>query len=214
MSRTDYRIFPWLKQHRGAHAGHRGAHALSKQKIVAEGEASVLLDSLPDAARRAAAASGLRAIKVLGKREYGKEIGAEAVRSGWESVAVYREDGTMLLAKDNPNLSKSFHHELAHALDPMGADAKFRLSESPGWLKACGWKEGKIAGRYTLRSTIDNRPVSEYGKGSPWEDFAESFAKYVAGSKFDHRVMQGESSKRYEYMAKFAADLGFPAGGK
>lgn len=219
-------------KHGGAHSGHGGAHAGSggggrgggssgsgggssgggkpaKGNIKAEGKAGELVNGLPPGAQAAAHAAGLKEVKVLGKREYNKEVGTAGVRPGWDSVAVMRNDGTMLLRADNPNLTKSFHHEFAHALDPMNAsNAKYKASEDPTWLAASGWKESKT-GKYTLRSTIINRPTSEYGKSSPWEDFAESFATYTAGSKFDRRVMQGESEKRYEYMQKFASSLGF-----
>lgn len=198
--------------HGGAHASHGGAHAGGKgggkNTIKADGDASGLVAGLPPGARQAAHDSGLREVKVLNKRDYSKEVGTKGVRPGYESMAVMRDDGTMLLRKDNPNLTKTFHHEVAHALDPLGSDAKYKLSEDAEWLKASGWKASKT-GKYSLRSTITNRPVSEYGKGAPWEDFAEAFATYTTGSKFDRRVMQGESEGRYNYMKKLTASMGF-----
>jgi hypothetical protein len=155
-----------------------------------------------------ARAHGLKAVDVLPDAEYDRKV--PAGRAGYRSEAFFDENESRIYVREGAkNKTELVHHEFGHALDPI-RDQKFAVSESQEWLKASGWKETKRG--YTLKSTIYERPVSDYGRKAPWEDFAETFRVVSTGSKFDVRVMEGESPARLAFMRQFLDSKGIKHG--
>lgn len=166
-------------------------------------DAKLVYGELPDGLRQAAADAGLKEVRIVNKAEMSKMAGRGTYG---DIAATYTDDGKLLILKGSADdMGITLYHEVGHVLDPLGENGKYVVSESPNWLKASGWKQSK-AGKWTLKTTIENQPVSKYGATAPWEDFAETFRSYMTGSDFDRRVMQGESEGRYQFMKKFAED--------
>lgn len=200
-----------LKQgHGGTHAGHGGAHAQGvvgkKRKVdgieMDAGTAKLWAD-MPEGIRRGAAKSGLKEVRLVNEAAMSTQVGALAAAQG--TVGVYTDAGILVISKSSPDPKETMLHELAHVYDPVGVDGKFQVSEGKEWMQAAGWKATK-GGKFKVTRTIYNQPVSEYGSRSPWEDFATSLSKFVGGTSFDRRVMQGESEGRYAFLQKFTRE--------
>lgn len=124
----------------------------------------------------------------------------------------YSEDGTLALNYhiiDDPLLiidpqsgehltkfDQTFYHELGHGWDHVNGD-KRDLSMMDDWTNLSGWSEQPKPKfhRITIREPGVKDLVGEYyfdpkagftrfyAKRNPWDDFADSFAYYVAGLK-------------------------------
>ena len=198
---ADYSaLFPALrtKQHvgpGGPHVGHGGSGA-----SWSAGAAS-LREGLPEAVLSdIGRASAIKKVDVVDAAEMSKRGGLPA----GQGAGFYEEGTGTILVLDTGNpaaMRATLAHEVAHGMDPIGADGRFTVSESAEWMKAAGWRRD-AKGSYKLTGSIENRPVSPYGEKSPWEDFAETYRVFTTGSDFDRRVMAGESEKRLAFMQK------------
>lgn len=91
---------------------------------------------------------------------------------------------------------QTLYHELGHGWDDQQGGG-LELSKQPEWLKLSEWSEKPLPGHRRVVIREEGCPelkgewyygpkaefVRFYGKRNPWDDFADSFAYYVAGLK-------------------------------
>ena len=104
----------------------------------------------------------------------------------------YIEVFDCLIEKSAEKFSRTMIHEVGHII---GAEAD--LDSSPTWLNISGWEETRTRknGRIVVSYTI-NKPeciVSQYGRTSPVEDFAESVEAY----RYNPELLKKCPSKYY-----------------
>ena len=101
--------------------------------------------------------------------------------TGGETITIYRQD----YAHDLDYLETSLRHEMGHIIDKMNSEDGTSFSNLKEWIDAIE-KDKEFSGGIM-------ESVSEYGKNSNKEDFAESVMKYVGSpngftAAFPHRA--------------------------
>lgn len=91
-------------------------------------------------------------------------------------------------------LDQIFYHELGHGWDERKSDTDLELSLHPDWLALSGWSDRPVKGHKRLIIKEHGYPelkgefyyspearfVRYYGKRNPLDDWADTFAYYVA----------------------------------
>lgn len=124
---------------------------------------------------------------------------------------LYTPDGVLLLnvqIVDDPSIdqdnsgkiltkfNQTLYHELGHGWDEKQG-GKIELSKQPEWLNLSGWSEKPVPGHRRIIIREEGCPelkgewyyspsakfVRFYGKRNPWDDWADTFAYYVANLK-------------------------------